>query len=238
MMWDYAETYPASGSVGDWIGTVTSMTRGLPYIRSGVGQVVRADARTTASPSKALVATDPPYFDAISYADLSDFFYVWHRRALRNVHPDLYGTLAAPKANELTAVPVHHDGSKEKARNYFIQGFTDTFGNLQRSMHSALPMLVVYASKEQRGGQDEQTRWSSILTAMVNAELEITGTWPIHGTGSTRMVGIGTNAVASYIVMVCRPRPVTATTCSVSDFNRALRRELGPAEELSNPVDR
>jgi putative DNA methylase len=90
-------------------------------------------------------------------------------------------------------------------------------------------MLVVYASKEQGGAIEEQTRWSSILTAIVQADLEIVGTWPIHGTGSSRMIGLGANAVATYVVMVCRPRPITAGSCSLSDFNRSLRRELKPA---------
>ena len=114
-------------------------------------------------------------------------------------------------------------------RNYFIDGFTETFKNLQSSLADGLPMLVVYASKEQKGGREEETRWSSILTAMIAADLEITGTWPIHGTGSTRMIGIGTNAVATYIVMVCRPRPFMPRQPASADFNRRLRRELGPA---------
>src|SRR5208282_2833009 len=92
-----------------------------------------------------------------------------------------------------------------------------------------LPMLVVYASKEQKAGAEEETRWSSILTAMMDAELEVTGTWPIRGTGSWRLRGLGSNAVATYVVMVCRPRPAAAGTCSLGDFNRALRRELKPA---------
>src|SRR5581483_4368227 len=106
------------------------------------------------------------------------------------------------------------------------EGFTETFKNLQRSLADGLPMLVIYASKEQKGGGDEETRWSSILTAIIAADLEITGTWPIHGTFRTRMTGIGTNAIATYIAMVCRPRSVDAGTCSLTDFNRALRKEL------------
>ncbi|ANF31310.1 hypothetical protein A0130_06180 [Leifsonia xyli] len=176
-----------------------------------------------------MVATDPPYFDAIGYADLSDYFYMWHRRALRTVHPDLFATIATPKAGELTAIANHHERSVDRARDYFVQGFTETFHNLSASLETDLPMLVVYASKEQKGGREEETRWSSILTAMINAELEITGTWPIHGTGGNRMIGLGTNAVATYIVMVVRARSDSASTSSLADFNRALRRELGPA---------
>jgi putative DNA methylase len=229
LMWDFAETSFKSGSVGDWLDVCESVIRAFAYVPSGNGTAVKVDARTTRIPTPGLVATDPPYFDAIGYADLSDFFYMWHRLALRDVHPDLYTTVATPKSGELTAVPSHHGDSKNAARDYFIEGFTQTFANLAESLASGLPMLVVYASKEQKGGTEEETRWASILTAIVRSNLEITGTWPIHGTGSTRMVGIGTNAVATYIVMSCRPRAESALTTSMADFNRALRRELGPA---------
>ncbi|MGC0142589.1 DUF1156 domain-containing protein [Pseudactinotalea sp. Z1732] len=227
--WDFAETFFMGGAVGDWLNIVRRVTAATKYTAHGAGIVVRADARTSALPSPGLVATDPPYFDAIAYADLSDYFYVWHRRALRDIHPDLYQTVATPKTGELTALPSQHGSKRDAARTYFIDGFTETFENLKKSAHPDLPMLVVYASKEQKGGRDEETRWSSILTAMMRADLEIVGTWPIHGTGSTRMIGLGANAVASYIVMVCRPRDLAANTSSVTDFNRALRRELGPA---------
>ena len=229
MMWDFVETFALGSSIGSWKAIVSNLLRAIPYVANGTGIAVRGDARTAVLPPRGLVATDPPYFDAIGYADLSDFFYIWHRRALRQVHPDLYQTLATPKSGELTAIPLHHGSDKETARQYFIKGFTETFENLKLSMLADLPMLVVYASKEQKGGREEETRWSSILTAMVDAELEITGTWPVHGTTENRMISAGTNSVASYIVMVCRPRSVEASTCSLSDFNRSLRRELGPA---------
>lgn len=230
MMWDFAETFLAGGSVGDWLGTVKSVTRAFPYVVAGSeGRAVPADARVTRVPTPGLVATDPPYFDAIGYADLSDYFYVWHRRALRGVHPDLYATMATPKSRELTALSVHHGGSEDVARAYFIEGFTETFSNLKLSMAPDLPMLVVYASKEQKAGKGEEIRWSAILSAMIAAELEITGTWPIHGTAVAKMNSVGANVVSSYIVMACRPRQAVADTCSLTDFTRALRRELAPA---------
>jgi putative DNA methylase len=230
MMWDFVETAPLGNSIGSWSMICTNLLRAIPYAAAGEGLTKREDARSASIPSSpGLVATDPPYFDAIGYADLSDYFYLWHRRALRNVHPDLYTTIAVPKAGELTAVPLHHGNDKDAARAYFIEGFTRTFENLKKSLAQDLPMLVVYASKEQKGGREEETRWSSILTAIVDAEMEITGTWPVHGTTEKRMISAGTNAVASYIVMVCRPRSERAATCSLADFNRALRRELGSA---------
>lgn len=229
MTWDFAETYPFSDSAMSWTQCINTMLAAIPYAPNGNGTVTRADARSSSSPTPALVATDPPYFDAIGYADLSDFFYLWHRRSLRRLHPDLYSTVATPKVGELTAIPIHHGNDRDVARRYFIDGFTEVFRNLQSAMAPNLPMLVVYASKEQRTNSDEQSRWASILTAMIAAELEITGTLPVHGTGSTRMIGQGSNAVASYIVMVCRPRDRGASTSSLAEFNRSLRRELGPA---------
>jgi putative DNA methylase len=229
MTWDFPEVNVFGGSVGDWLGMVKTMLRALPYTaaQADPASVIQRDARFAELPQPGLIATDPPYFDAIGYADISDFFYVWHRRCLRDVHPDLYGTIAAPKTGELTAVASRHENSKQKATEYFIQGFTETFQNLQSQLAEGLPMLVVYASKEQKAGKGEETRWSAILSAMIAADLEITGSWPIRGTTEARMVSAGTNAVASYIVMVCRPRKPNAPTCSLADFNRALRKELG-----------
>ncbi len=229
MTWDFAEVNVFGDSSANWLQFMDTQSAAFRQLAHGSGTAERVDARIVAMQSPGLVATDPPYFDAISYADLSDYFYIWHRRALKRVHPDLYATVAAPKAGELTALPVHHNNSRADARTYFIDGFTETFHNLKASMLEGLPLLVVYASKEQRGGREEETRWSSILTAMVQAGLEITGTWPVHGTGSNRMVSQGANAVATYVVMVSRPRLESAGTCSLQDFNRALRRELKPA---------
>lgn len=230
MTWDFTETSPFGVSIGSWNALCQNLLRALKYAPHGHGEVRRADARmaNVGGEAPVLVATDPPYFDAIAYADLSDYFYAWHRRALKSVHPDLYGTLAAPKDGELSAFAWHHGGTKEAARENFISGFTETFRTLEQAPGD-LPLLVVYASKEQKGGREEETRWSSILSAMIVADLEITGTWPIRGTTEARMRSAGSNAVSSYIVMVCRPRPHGAGTCSWSDFTRALRRELAPA---------
>lgn len=229
MLWDFVETYPFGSSVGSFLGIIKDQARAARYVVKGEGVAVRKDARDVAADRPTLIATDPPYFDAIGYADLSDYFYLWHRRALRHVHPDLYMTVAVPKTGELTAVPAHHNNSASAAKSYFIEGFTQTFNALKDALGEDLPLIVVYASKEQKGGAGEETRWSSILSAIVAAELEITGTWPIHGATVARLIGNQTNAIASYIVMVCRPRLADAQTCSLAEFNRALRRELPPA---------
>ncbi|WP_267626546.1 DUF1156 domain-containing protein [Gordonia sputi] len=227
--WDYYEINPFGDAGPSWTQTFVSTTRALKnVVPDGMGTVVIGDARKVTAPRQALVATDPPYFDAIGYADLSDYFYVWHRRALRSIHPDLYPTIAAPKADELTAIATHHGNNRQSAREYFIDGFTDTFRSLQLSTEEDLPMVVVYASREQKGSADEQSRWSSILTAIVGADMEITGTWPILGTTDRRMIGQGTNAVATYVAMVCRPRTQDAGSTTLNEFARSLRRELHP----------
>lgn len=229
MLWDFVETNPFGSSVGSFLGIATDQARSFRYVSTGEGVALRRDAREATSNRPALIATDPPYFDAIGYADLSDYFYLWHRRALRRVHPDLYMTVAAPKKGELTAVPAHHGNNSSAAKSYFISGFTETFHALKAALGADLPLLVVYASKEQKGGSGEETRWASILSAMVAADLEITGTWPIHGATVARMIGYQASSIASYIVMVCRPRASDAPTTSLAEFNRALRKELSPA---------
>lgn len=228
MLWDYVETNPFGASVGSFRGIVTDQARALRYVSLGNGRAFRRDAREATAEKPTLIMTDPPYFDAIGYADLSDYFYIWHRRALRGVHPDLYMTVAAPKAGELTAVPAHH-GGPAAAKEYFITGFTDTFLALKKAQDPDLPLLVVYASKEQRAGSGEETRWASILTAMIAANMEITGTWPIHGATAARLIGNQANSIASYIVMVCRARSDSAGVVSLSEFGRILRQELAPA---------
>lgn len=231
MMWDFSEVNVFGGGVGDWMAAAMKGTKVLSLIGNGSarGEVQRSDARVVKSSKPALLATDPPYFDAIPYADLSDYFYMWHRRALSEVFPDLYTSMSTPKMGELTAIQSHHGGDAEKAKAYFVDGFTQTFVNLQSSMAPDLPGIVVYASKEQKDSGSEQTRWASVLTSMIASGLEITGTWPIHGTGSTRMRGMESNAVATYIAMVARPRPAESQPASWADFARELRVELPAA---------
>ena len=145
-----------------------------------------------------LVATDPPYFDQIGYADLADFFYVWHRRALRRAMPPIYATMATPKDEELVALPWRHGTDRDAAARYFIDGFTDVFRALSRAQHSELPMLIVYASREQRADSDAgitSRGWAAILEAVIAGELRIVGTWPIQGTTGVRMMSAGSNAL-------------------------------------------
>lgn len=197
------------------------------------GEGLQLDAReaSTEATGPTIFATDPPYFNQISYADLSDYFYVWHRRCLARTLPDLYRTMATPKTSELVASPTRH-GSSDEARRYFVEGFTSTFEGLISAQDADAPALVVYAFKEQNSnasGDDIAPGWEAILEAMMAAGLTIVGTWPIHGTGSTRMISMGTNSLATYVVLAVRRRPTDATRVTRSDLTRELRSELGSA---------
>ena len=189
MTWDFFEQNFFGPVGGNWDQLIRTVVAATHYAPNGNGRALRNHARTTALDEPGLIATDPPYFDAIGYADLSDYFYLWHRRALRRVHPDLYATMAAPKAGELTAVPAHRGIDSARARDYFIGGFTETFKNLTAVACMIFPCSWCTPPRSRRAGKGEETRWSSILSAMVAADLEITGTWPIHGTGSTSNSG-------------------------------------------------
>lgn len=245
MLWDFVEVNPFSGFGGSWVGQVEAILGGLKALprESNGGTAVQADARKAGSllaSGSALIATDPPYFAQIPYADLSDYFYVWLRRAARTLHPDLFGTMATPKTDELIANPYRH-GGLEKARQYFIDGFSEVFSSLKETSRPDLPLIVIYAHRQEetKDGELTSSAWDALLEAMLAADVSVVGTWPLHATNSTRQVGQGANALASYIVMVCRPRPANATSIDRRGFLSALRRELParikPLQQASIP---
>ncbi len=230
MLWDFAETNPFGGSVGDWLAqsvSLASALRSLPD--TGPARVGQADARDGGAMvgTDFLLATDPPYFAHIGYADLSDYFYLWLRRSLGGVHRDLFATVATPKANELIAAS-YRRGGKEPARRYFVDGFTEAFDSLRDGARPDLPMLIVYAHRQEESSDEglTSTAWDAMLSAIIAARLRIVGTWPIHATGSTRQIALGTNALASYIVLVCRPQEKEARVVDLPTFRAALRAEL------------
>jgi putative DNA methylase len=231
MVWDFTENNPFGGSAGDWIGHLDSLIIGLRSLPQTVrpARVFQADARVAAGKldGPLLIATDPPYFAQIGYADLSDYFYQWLRRALARVHPDLFATVATPKADELIAAS-YRQGGKEAATRYFIQGFTETFHHLARAAEADLPLLIIYAHRQEESDGDglSSTAWDAMLTAILQAGLRIVGTWPIHATGSSRQIGLGTNALASYVVLVCRPQEVGARVIDRQGFVAAMRADL------------
>ena len=243
IVWTFVETNPFAGSVGDWTQVVETTVRGFETLpsRPTAATVVMADARTVATQldgSHYLVATDPPYFAHIGYADLSDYFYVWLRRTLRNVHPDLFDTVAAPRAGELVANPARHNGDEQAARADYVDGFIDAFSTLSRVQRHDLPMLVVYAHREQEGAQG----WEAMLTAVIESHLQVVGTWPIEASRGDRLRTTSSNALAAYVVLVCRPRGETASRVSLREFDGELRDQLRVAvrelqEAATAPVD-
>lgn len=235
MLWDFAEAYPFGESVGSWAAQITSVIGVMRALPADVepGRVAQIDARTAGDlvrPGTALIVTDPPYFGQINYADLSDYFYLWLRRALRSVHPDLFDTIATPKNVELVADPVRHGGSKEQAQRYFIDGFTEVFTSLKKASRPDLPIVVAYAAKQDdaEGRGAVSSAWVSMLQAVLASGLAVVGTMPIESTMSTRQVSQGANALASYIILVCRPRQ-GGEIADKSTFLARLQAELPEA---------
>jgi len=225
MTWDYCETNTlgsATGSIDSGIGQVA---KALEVIVPGSdGEASQCDAQSV-SVSNRVVSTDPPYYDNIGYADLSDFFYVWLRRALKPVFPELFTTLAVPKAEELVATPYRH-ASKEEAEAFFLDGMTRAMHRLAEQAHSAFPVTIYYAFKQTESDEIDgtaSTGWDTFLEAVIDAGFAITGTWPMRTERGARST---TNTLASSIVLVCRRRAMNAPTATRREFVSALKVEL------------
>lgn len=234
MTWDFAEGNPFSGSSGNYSDNIETWLYKallfLPHTRLA-GTASQADAAAQSFVSDCVVSTDPPYYDNIAYADLSDFFYVWVRRSLRPVLPNLFATLAVPKAEELVATPYRH-GSKERAETFFLGGMTQAMHRLASQSHPAFPVTIYYAFKQSEGddeGGTASTGWDTFLAAVIEAGFAISGTWPMRTERGARSISIGTNALASSIVVVCRPLPATAATATRREFVAVLKAELPTA---------
>jgi putative DNA methylase len=233
MTWDYAEVNFFSDSVGS-IDTVLK-TLCVPltlFPKNAVaGYSLQADAQIQNISEGSVVSTDPPYYDNIGYADLSDFFYVWLRRCLKPVYPELFLTLTVPKAEELVATSYRH-GGKEKAGEFFLQGMTHAMHRLAEQAHPAFPVTIYYAFKQaESDGADGTTNtgWDTFLAAVIEAGFAISGTWPVRTELSSRMIGSGRNALASSIVLVCRQREATLPVATRREFVTALKAELPKA---------
>ena len=229
MVWDYAETNPLSGAGGDIYGTAHSLCEVLDKYTTGVlGAGAQTDAVQQMLSTNRVVSTDPPYYDNIGYADLSDFFYVWLRRSLKPLFPELFATLAVPKAEELVATPYRH-GSKDAAEAFFLDGMTRAMRRLSEQTHPGFPVTIYYAFKQSEKKGDEgtsSTGWETFLDAVIEAGFSVTGTWPMRTELTTRSIGHGTNALASSIVLVCRRRPGDAPLATRREFVAALKSEL------------
>jgi putative DNA methylase len=230
MVWDFAELNPLCEVGGAFVASTKIVADALGGCSDGSvpGRVRQIDAASLSTDSMCVFSTDPPYYDNIGYADLSDYFYVWLRRTLKPVFPDLFATLAVPKAEELVATPLRH-GSTDQAEAFFLGGMTQAMRRLAEQAHPAFPVTIYYAFKQSESDGEEgttNTGWDTFLDAVIRAGLAITGTWPMRTERGARSRGIGSNALASSIVLVCRPRAVDAPTATRREFVSALKAEL------------
>jgi putative DNA methylase len=228
VVWDYAETNPLSSSAGNWLSGIDWAEKCLRMlVPVGAGSCEMKNASENSFASSIAFSTDPPYYDNIGYADLSDFFYCWLRRALKNIHPDLFRR--APKREELVATAFRH-GGKEQAEAFFLEGMKKTLAGIAK-VSSDLPSAIYYAFKQSELAEDGVTSagWASFLQAVTDSDLAVDGTWPIRSELTNRMRGQDSNALASSIVLVCRRRDSAAPTLTRADFLRALRREMPAA---------
>ena len=241
MVWDYAEANTLDGS----LNITSTIEWPASVIKSFEisGHAEQANAQQQKISNGKVVSTDPPYYDNISYADLSDFFYVWLRHSLKPVFPDLFATVTTPKAEELVASSYRH-GGKGEAEKFFLEGMCSAMHNISEQAHPAYPVTIYYAYKQSDSSSDagvSSTGWETFLEAVLKAGFSLTGTWPMR-TERTKGLKGEVNALASSIVLVCRKRSANAPVCTRRDFINALKRELKPALQklqVSNiaPVD-
>ncbi|HEV3309792.1 MAG TPA: DUF1156 domain-containing protein, partial [Chloroflexota bacterium] len=230
MTWDYPEANPFSHASGSWSQTCMDwVERFVRTLNPTVGGSSRqADAQTQGLSASKVVSTDPPYYDNIGYADLSDYFYLWLRRSLRSIFPDLFATVAVPKSEELVASPGRH-GTKGKAEEFFLNGMTEAMRRLVQQAHPAFPITIYYAFKQSESDGNEgtaSTGWETFLGALIRAGLVVNGTWPLRTERPGRMREYASNALATSIVLTCRRRQVEAPAATRIEFSAALKNEL------------
>jgi len=237
MIWDTAEVNPFSDSTGNWSGGVEWIAKVLERIDyKQKGEIKNLDAAATLNFENIIpiISTDPPYYDNIGYSDLSDFFYVWLRKSLSSLYPDLFATLLTPKNKELVATQFRFK-NKDEAKEHFMKGLKKSF-ELIKDKSKDYPITIYYAFKQTESEKDVEggikissSGWESVLYAILDSGLEITGTWPIRTERTGRPVEIGTNALASSIVIVCRPRPKNEIISTRREFIKELKKELPSA---------
>ena len=233
MVWDFAESNPFSTSTGNWIAMrdwVCKVLANLTINNSGL--LRQHDAQTADFPLRTVFSTDPPYYDNIGYADLSDFFFCWMKPSLQSIYPDLFGVFATPKQEELVATPYRHE-NKKAAESFFLDGMSKAIANMAESSSSDFPATIYYAFKQSEIDAEgiSSTGWATFLQAVIDAGYAVVGTWPMRTELANRMIASGTNALANSVVLVCRKREDSADILSRAEFIRTLKRELPPAIE-------
>jgi putative DNA methylase len=230
MSWDFIEISPLQKMSGNWTGGVEWVSDVFANLEVSMrpGLSIQADASSQIISCDRLVSTDPPYYDNIGYADLSDFFYVWLRRSLKAVYPDLFARIEVPKAEELVATPGRH-GGKDGAETFFLNGMTQAMHRLAEQAHPAFPVTIYYAFKQAESDGESgtaNTGWETFLDAVIRAGFATNGTWPMRTEKAGRMRENDSNALASSIIIVCRPRATDAPTATRREFVTALKAEL------------
>ena len=231
MAWDFAEANILEKVVGGFEPSYTYISKCIERLcPNAPGQVNQVAAQSVIYPKDAVISTDPPYYDNIGYADLSDFFFCWLRPALKDIYPDIFGILATPKSDELVAAPHRHGGNVE-AEKFFIEGMTSALKRMHSDSSDQIPATIYYAFKQSEIEKDglSSTGWATFLHAVIEAGFSITGTWPMRTEQTFRMRGMGSNALANSVVLVCRKKVVSAEVITRAEFIRALKRELPPA---------
>jgi putative DNA methylase len=243
MVWDFCEVNPFAKAAGDVEVSLDGIAEVLKrLVRGTAGRVTQLDAAALVEGTDhPVICTDPPYYDNIGYADLSDFFYVWLRRALKGIYASVFATALTPKVQELIASPYRHGGDKGAAQGFFESGLGCAFARMHDSQANAYPATVYYAFKQSETDEDHgndaepasprlaSTGWETMLAGLIRSGFSITGTWPMRTERSTRSVSLGTNALASSIVLVCRRRAAEARLGTRKEFIDAMRVELPPA---------
>jgi putative DNA methylase len=232
MTWDFAEAPPFGNTSGNWLSGIEWVSKAIEYLPgSGSGVAFQGDAASEVVSPNRVISTDPPYYDNIEYADLSDYFYIWLRNSDRAIYPDLFATISVPKREELVANPYRH-GGREKAESFFLDGMTRAMRNLASKTHPSSPVTIYYAFKQSETESEEgtsSTGWVTFLDAVIRSGFALTGTWPMRTERGARAIGIDSNALASSIILVCRPRPENAETVSRRTFLRELNQVLPEA---------
>nr|MBC8362985.1 DUF1156 domain-containing protein [Candidatus Desulfatibia profunda] len=243
MVWDFTEANILGDSVGAWSTCSEYVAKCIEVIAESVEKPGQAHLLDAAKEENGLdnflVSTDPPYYDNIGYGAISDFFYVWLRRTVGKFYLDIFNTILSPKDDELTASPTSGRNQLE-AKTHFESGFRKAFNILRKKMNLSFPLTVYYAFKQEdeqighnvtnvNSGVDLTTGWETLLDALISSGFQITATWPVRASQKWRMVSMGTNALASYIVLACRPRPTDALQCGRREFLNELKRNLPPA---------
>jgi putative DNA methylase len=231
MLWDFGENNPFADAAGDYRTSLSSIVKVIErFAPKADATCICHDAQTVEYPENTVISTDPPYYDNIGYADLSDFFFCWMRPTIQPVYPELFGVLATPKSEELVATPYRH-GGKEAAENFFLDGMRHAIKNMAKGSSNEFPATIYYAFKQSEIDQEgiSSTGWATFLQAVIEAGYAVVGTWPMRTEMANRMVASGTNALANSVVLVCRKKDPTAQIITRAEFIRSLKRELPPS---------